>query len=272
MDNLRKLQLEELDMLKLFVRICNDYNLRYYLLGGTLLGAVRHKGFIPWDDDVDVCMPRKDYNRFIGLAKKELPEQYYIDNYDLSEDYYYAWARICSRRMKVINHMANIPRIEPVSIDLIPLDGFPDPGLGRSLHKLKLSFWWNLNQILQFDKLVDQKRQRGFIQKAVIRFLGCFKWLGSIFSFKICLRKLNEILSRYPYDSDTKDVINYLAAYGFQETFTRESFGEGKEYDFEDQRFIGPKDYDYVCKTIYGDYMTLPPEDQRNKHHTEIIE
>ena len=271
MDDLRKLQLEELDMLKLFADICTKHGLRYYLLGGTLLGAVRHKGFIPWDDDVDVCMPRKDYQHFIELAKTELPKRYYIDNYDLSPDYYYAWARICSRGMKVINHMANIPRIEPIFIDVIPLDGFPDPGIERTLHKLRLSFWWNLNQVLQFDKLVDQKRQRGKLEKAAIAFVAWFKWLGKILSFKTCLKKLNEILCRYPYDSDTKEIINYLAAYGFQETFLRESFEEGREYEFEGLEFIGPKDYDHVCRTIYGDYMTLPPEDQRNKHHTEIL-
>lgn len=267
---LRLIQEEELRMAKLFVSICKEHGLRYYMLGGTLLGAVRHKGFIPWDDDMDLAMPRSDYECFLEIAETALGEEFYLGDNSIDPAYYYPWARIQSRRLRVINRMAKLPRIEPVSIDIIPMDGFPDPGFARRRHKLALSFWWNLNQLAQYDKLVDQRRERSTKGKIAVKLAGAFKWVGKLVSFPRCFRHIHARLKKYPYDSDTKDVINFLAAYGFQETFPRESFGEGTAYEFEGESFTGPVDYDCVCSTIYGDYMTLPPEEERNKHHTEL--
>ena len=271
MNDLRKLQLEELSILKEFVRICEENNLRYYLLGGTLLGAIRHQGFIPWDDDVDVCMPRCDYNRLHQIYSN-LDTSYSLVNSHLSDTYKYPWARMESNSMKIINHSANIPRIEKAWIDIIPLDGFPDKGIKRTFHKLHLSFWWNLNQIVQFDELVDQKRKRSWKGKLSITLASCFKWLNKCISFKTTLRKLNQVLEKYPYNSDTIDIINFLAAYGFDEVFPRRYFEESRKYSFEGESLDGPIDGEKVCQIIYGDsYMELPPLEDRNKHNAEII-
>lgn len=269
--NLRKLQLEELRILEEFVRVCKENNLRYYSLGGTLLGSIRHKGFIPWDDDVDVAMPRKDYEKFLTLKKENFKDGFEIVDYRNDKNYRYPWARMITHNMKIINHMANIPREEYAWIDIIPLDGFPNKGIKRTLHKIHLSFWWNLNQIVQFDELVDQKRKRSFLGKISIKISSLFKWLGKIINYKKCLKHINQVLMKYPYDIETDEIINYLAAYGFDEIFKRESFKESKEYDFEGRRILGPKDYDSVLKKIYGDYMKLPPVEDRNKHHAEIV-
>jgi lipopolysaccharide cholinephosphotransferase len=272
MTELRKLQLIELAILKEFVRICEEKNLRYYILGGTLLGAVRHKGFIPWDDDVDVCMPREDYERFFKYAEEWLGKEYTCLHYKKSADYRYAFGRVCSKSLKVINRSANIPREEFAWIDIIPLDGFPDGKIERFILKVRLSFWWNLNQIAQFDELVDQKRKRSFMGTFLVKVASLFAKIGKHLDYHICLDKLNEILMECPYDSNTEYIINFLAAYGFDETFPRESFEGGKGYGFEDGIFIGPNDFDTVCQIIYGDYMTLPPESERNKHNLEIVE
>lgn len=270
--DLRKLQLEELEILKRFDEICKELGLRYYLLGGTLLGAVRHGGFIPWDDDVDICMPRPDYERFLKLPKEYFQEPYALYCYQNDRECRYSWARMVSHNMREINHMANKPRVEYAWIDIIPLDGFPNPGIKRTLHKLHLSFWWNLNQIIQFDELVDQHRKRSLIGGIAVRVAGCFKWMGKIVPYRICLERVNRVLASCPYESETRDVINYLAAFGFREVFTRDSLGPGIPYEFEGQLFVGPCDYDAVCTVIYGpDYLTPPPESDRNKHHAEII-
>lgn len=270
-NNLRKLQLEELRILEEFVRVCKENNLRYYSLGGTLLGAIRHKGFIPWDDDIDVAMPRKDYEKFLTLKKENFKEGFEIVDYRNDENYRYPWARMITHNMKIINNMANIPREEYAWIDIIPLDGFPNKGIKRGLHKICLSFWWNLNQIVQFDELVDQKRKRSFFGKISVKISSLFKFLGKIINYKKCLKHINQVLMKYPYDIETDEIINYLAAYGFDEIFKRESFKEAEMYDFEGVKILGPKDYDSVLKKIYGNYMKLPPVEDRNKHHAEIV-
>lgn len=270
-NDLRLLQIEELNMLHVFVDICEKNSLRYFIIGGTLLGAVRNKGFIPWDDDVDVAMPRPDYNRLLSIMREYESKEYYFCNFNTEENYSYAWARMNSKKIKVVNNMANNPKVEPVFIDIIPLDGFPDNRLFRIIHKARLSFWWSVNQLCQFDKMVDQKRQRSWIAKSAIRIAGCFKGIDNLISYKVCLKKLNNILSKYPYDSSGKYIINFLAAYGFQEVFPRKAFEKTRKYTFEDIQLNGPIDYDTVCGIIYGDYMKLPPEDQRNKHYVEVI-
>ena len=102
-NELRRLQLVELDILKEFLRICDKYHLRYYALGGTLLGAVRHKGFIPWDDDVDIGMPRPDFCRFEQVIEKELPDYFHYLSYKNTADYHHYVPRMTDSRVKVID-------------------------------------------------------------------------------------------------------------------------------------------------------------------------
>ena len=122
---LRDLQLVELDILKEFLRICKKYDLRYYALGGTLLGAVRHKGFIPWDDDVDMGMPRPDFIRFGEIAKKEFPQYIRFCTYQETPGYRYYVPRLTDRRVKVIDSSAAVEQEKEAWIDIFPLDGMP---------------------------------------------------------------------------------------------------------------------------------------------------
>ena len=272
MEPIRILQLEELEILKEFVRVCEKNGLRYYLLGGTLLGAVRHQGFIPWDDDVDICMPREDMNKLLDMSPNVFSEGFQLENYTNQEGYRYSWPRLTRNKVGIINRSANIERVERAWIDIIPLDGFPDGKLSQLSHKIKLTFWWNLNQILQYDELVDQKRKRGLLGRVFVKTAGYAKWLGKCIDYRKSLYRLNDLLMKYPFESNTEYVINYLAAYGFQETFPRQAFGKGVLLQFEDCELIAPEDYKTICRVIYGnDYMELPPASERNKHNSEIV-
>lgn len=267
--DLRKLQLTELELLKTFSEICEKHELRYFIIGGTLLGAIRHKGFIPWDDDVDVAMPRKDYKKLLEVTGNELNQDMRIVHTGNDKEYRYSFARISTKKMQIINRSANIPRIEDAWIDIIPMDGLPKNRIRRTLHKIHMLFWRSLNQIAQYDELVDQKRKRGFVGTLMVRVAG-LKIFRGIISYRKCLAHLDRVLEKYSYD-DCDTVINYVAAYGFTETFLKKAMGKGKKYLFEDDYFVGPEDGDYVCKTIYGDYMTLPPVSERNKHNADIV-
>lgn len=271
MIKLRELQLIELDMLKKFVEVCNDNGLRYFLFEGTLLGAVRHKGFIPWDDDIDICMPRNDYNKFLEIGRNAFEEPLSLEHYSFSPDYYYSFARINNNSIHVMNHTANIPRKEAIAIDIIPLDGFPDPGIKRFFHKLRITYWWDLNNLAQFDELVDQKRKRKPLQRFLLSIASAFKWAFRKIDTKKCLRKVNETLAKYDYDSDSRYVINYLGTWGFHEIIPREYIGDGQLLEFEGEHFMGPADTDALLTMIYGDYMKMPPEGERNWHNAEII-
>ena len=149
--NLRKLQLIELEILKEFVKICNEEKLTYYISGGTFLGAVRNKGFIPWDDDVDVAMPREDYEIFLNIVEKKLNKNYIFQTYRNTENYYHYFSRIVDNTIKVRNNSAKQSKIEPAWIDIFPLDGMPKNKIVLMIHKFVLL---SKRALLQFSCFV----------------------------------------------------------------------------------------------------------------------
>ena len=272
--NLRKLQLTEFALMKDFDRICKKHGLRYYLLGGTLLGAVRHGGFIPWDDDVDLCMPRPDYMRFLDIAGEELAGKPGIGLVSVYSDdtYRQGMAKITDSSVQVINRSANEERHEVAWIDIIPMDGFPT-GISAILQKIRLLFWRVMDCTAEFDYVIDTKRDRGFAGNLAVKMLGAFSKVVRPYGddFHRVLMNTERCLGRYSYDESPR-TINLHAARGFREIFDREWLGEGRIVEFEGIPFVAPANIEAVLEAIYGpDYMTPPPEGERNWHNSEII-
>ena len=272
--NLRKLQLTELALMKDFDRICKKHGLRYYLLGGTLLGAVRHGGFIPWDDDVDLCMPRPDYMCFLDIAGEELAGKPGIGLVSVYSDdtYRQGMAKITDSSVQVINRSANEERHEVAWIDIIPMDGFPT-GISAILQKIRLLFWRVMDCTAEFDYVIDTKRDRGFAGNLAVKMLGAFSKVVRPYGddFHRVLMNTERCLGRYSYDESPR-TINLHAARGFREIFDREWLGEGRIVEFEGIPFVAPANIEAVLEAIYGpDYMTPPPEGERNWHNSEII-
>lgn len=266
---LRALQLVELEIMKVFVKICEKHKLRYAMIGGTMLGAIRHKGFIPWDDDIDVGMPREDYEKFLTIVRDELPEHYDFLNYKQNPDYLRYFSRVVDTRVEVFNASYARTRVEHAWIDIFPLDGMPKTKLGRYIHFWHMTAWKFFYHASCFDELVNLNRAgRPAYQRMLIKFMQVTR-IGSRMDTRKLMLRLEKLMTRYSVE-DHEYGISLFGAYMLKEIMPKRIFGEGALYPFEDSAFVGPVEYDEFLTLLYGDYMT-PPKD-KNKHTIEKIE
>ncbi len=273
--NLRKLQLSELDIIRVFVDICQREHLRYYMIGGTMLGAIRHRGFIPWDDDVDIGMPREDYDRLFELLKdgEGLPEHFEYLNFKIREDYNRYFSRIVDNRVRVYNASGGREIVESAWIDIFPLDGNPNIPFFRYLHYTSC-MWTRLRYHLScFDYLVNLGRPgRPLYQRLIIAAAKRVN-VGRKADTKSILWEIDKKLHRYGWNKSTTGA-NVFGAYAYREIVPKNVWGgdNARLYPFEDLRLPGPRLYDEFLSRFYGDYMTPPAEGSRDKHNIRKIE
>lgn len=258
---LEKLKQVELAMLVNFIEVCTKLNLKYYLLGGTLLGAVRHNGFIPWDDDIDVGMPRKDYDIFMSEGQALLDKGLFLQNIDTDKEYYLNFAKIRNSKTTFVelsykNHKIN----HGVYIDIFPLDYFPDDEKERKAFRRKNSIY-NLRIAAEFY-LPNTK---------TFKFRVATSLLKIFFPSAKKISKKREQL--FKSVAKSSQLANYCGAWGAREIVPEEWYGEGVELSFEGIKVNTPKEYDKWLTQVYGDYMQLPPVEKRKGHHfTEIVD
>lgn len=269
-DELRELQLVDLALFKEFAYFCEKNNIKYFALGGTLLGAIRHKGFIPWDDDMDLGIPREDYEKLIYLCSKE-KTKFELHTYDNDINHYRYFARLEDSSIKIRRNDNRIVEISSAWIDIFPLDGMPNNFILRKLWKYYLLYRRAIYKLSCFDKGVNiNKDGRPLIEKCLIK-LGKITPTQKLFNTKKELMKLDNALKRFSY-SKSNYLVNAMGAYKFNEMFHKKIYGDGKWYDFEDTKIWGPEDYDTVCKQLYGDYMTPLKDEYKNHHSSEVLE
>ena len=257
-DKLRRLQLYELEMLNTFVRICERNGLRYYLTGGTLLGAVRHNGFIPWDDDIDVAMPREDYDRFARIADGELGSEYFFQSADTDPYYFLSYAKIRKNGTTVYEERFKNARFHKgVYIDVFPLDPCPAPGL-------LCRFLFNIMAVMNRrgtedsgEECVTYREWTGRLGHAL---LGILSPQGLV-RFRKKLLRISGRLSCGKY------VASYSGAYGYLKEVYPVKWYEKVELRFEDGTFSAPAAFDLILRRYYGDtYMEIPSEGKRKRH------
>lgn len=254
MDKLRKI---EIDMLSAVDSIAKQLGINYFLLGGSLLGAVRHKGFIPWDDDIDIGMLRHDYNRFIAEAQRLLPSYYFLQNYHTDRDFPLLFSKIRDSRTTFIEKSSKHLKINHgVFIDIFPIDFVNDYE----------SWFTRKKRALLVSRISDKLKIKRSI-KSKIKILLCkILWPSYDKAVKI-LDTINSNCNNGAFRT------NYYGAWGEKETVDATLFDGILLLDFEGLRIPGLKAYDKYLKHIYGDYMQLPPVDKRISHHyTEIID
>ena len=252
---LKKIQEQELLLLKECIKLCEDNNIEYFALGGTLLGAVRHQGFIHWDDDIDLGIPRKYYDKLIDLLS---------DNEDVVLEKNIINLNVLQYKKKENIQIGS--ESYSVYIDLFPLDGVPNGKVARKVFLTKFLLYRVLYKFSIVDKLniVD----RGFIGNLVVDFMKKSK-INKILSSERIVKKLHEIAATYSFDN-SDFCGNILGRYREKEIVSKKIFGNSKLLKFEDIEIRSPEDYDGYLKHIYGDYMKLPKEEDRVAHFEEM--
>ena len=261
---LRDLQMKELAILKEVKRICKKYNLKYYLSGGTLLGAVRHQGFIPWNDDIDIMMPYNDYLKFLELAPRELDKNLFIQNHTTDLHYMYAFTKIRMNDTAMIlpNHKRWKVH-QGIWVDIFPLISIMDSNdLKRRKRILSISYF------IQMDTFILDNEQE------FREIMGFFYYFYRLFlliplSFRV---KINKSLLKYAYrECDSK---YFTEAWITMTNIYRKELMNGKQTDllFENDSFsVLPGYKEYLVET-YGDYMQLPPVEERKGHGYLIVD
>lgn len=263
-----------LETVQVFTKICDENNLKYFMTGGTLIGAIRHQGFIPWDDDMDIFMPREDYEKFLKISKEVLPNYIEAKHYStIKETFVYMVIKLENKNYKIIRKLYGKNMNFNLFIDIFPLDGFPEKKIEIFLHKIKLKYrlqMVRLSRLQMIDNEEGYKKYKRKVEKIV-----CFLDRKIHFSKHLNIKKeqymFEKVLKKYKYSKSNK-VFFALGPYGmFKEIYPKSLFERTKMYKFENIELRGVVDYDRHLRQVYGDYMQLPPEDQRVCLHVENV-
>jgi len=268
-EELKILHDEELKILMHLKMIFEKYNIRYYMLGGTFLGAIRHKGFIPWDDDIDIGIPRNDYELFIKKCREELDKEYKLITLKDEESKYNYLCKIESSRVKLYDDGCRIAKTYGAWIDIFPLDGMPNNLLLRKIHTFNLlrhRAYWKLTE--NCGNVAINSNHRTKFESLIIK-LGLKFNIGKIFSKSKEINKINNLLKKYDYD-ESKYIVNFMGAYKMKEMFERKIFDDADMYKFENTELPAPKNFDFYLTQLYGDYLTPPKKEERNPHNTHL--
>ncbi len=251
---LDELKRTELDILKYIDKVCEENNITYFLDSGTLLGAVRHKGFIPWDDDIDIIVLRKDYDHLFDLLKNG--ERYKMVWYKNEKNYVQPYGKVCDTETVVVERAKTSTETQyGVFVDVFPIDNYPDGALARKIYLAKCKFY------------------------RLLRAKAYFSEPGSSFVGKIAaiavkgkdpayfLKRLNDVASKYK-NKKTECARHVVATTSLAKLGYSSWFEDGGKMQFEDAEFSVPKGYKEYLEMMYGDYMQLPPEDKRHPQHT----
>lgn len=258
---LKEMQQVYLELLKEFDALCQTHGLRYDLAGGSLLGAVRHEGFIPWDDDIDVCMPRPDYLRLLEL--KEQGKLRLAQNRDVISNRDKTLARHFGRYVRHdvrrLSDMAEDNDCPYIGMDIFPIDGLPEG---------KLAFKWQCFRVRQLRRfLLTSVEKKGTSRRGVMaaKVKDLYRpLLKAVGPYRIAAR-LDRVCSRIPFEK-AKLVGAVAGMYGSRERWSKEAMLPQKRVKFEDTEACVFANYDIYLSNLYGDYMRLPPEEQRIPH------
>lgn len=258
--SLREIQLEELKILEKIAEFLEKNNLRYSLNGGTLLGAIRHKGFIPWDDDIDIAMPRPDYDKFIELYSKQPIDDNLILCCPENKTEFLPFCKIKNKEIEAIDDNSKSEKKQ----NFLWIDIFPVDGISISEKELK----WKYRKMSFYTLLLYVHRNKLYFSKKGYFFKDIIKLILKPISLLVSAKTLIKFAAKMDYEK-AKYIGKFVSGYGLKEALLKEDYEEYIKVEFEGRKFSVIKNYDKYLTNIFGDYMTLPPKNERITHHLE---
>ncbi|MCI9045721.1 MAG: LicD family protein [Hungatella sp.] len=258
-EELRRMQLIQLELLQEVDRICTKHHISYSVEGGTLLGAVRHGGFIPWDDDVDIAMVRSEYRKFCKVCKKELDsEKYFFQNHDTDPEYRWGYAKVLKNGTSFVRYgQEHLKMRRGVYVEIFPMDGIPEGPIEKKFYN--------------FLRVCCRKVMWSEVGKISCKSIGMRLWFGMV--NRIPVDKAFAMLEFLSKKYDERRA-RYVTCLSFPDCwvkgepgFKREYYLNTKRMLFEGEEINVPQKETELLVTLYGnDYMTPPPEKERGTH------
>lgn len=258
-EQLKKLELEIAKEIK---KVCDENDIDYFIIGGTLLGAVRHKGFIPWDDDMDIGMTLDNYQKFLAVAPSKMDERFFVQTNQTDPYYCNVFAKVRLRNTHMVEKVTENTGIQ----DGIFVDVFPYDKINEQKLKSK-SYMLRLRMLGKMSMLKHNYNINGITENNAVRFFNNILKFIPISVDEID-RKLDSIFRESSYENDADYYIERDGMFRGNFVFPRYYFDNLIELPFEDTTFKAPKEFDKYLSKAYGNYMEYPPEKEREKGHS----
>ena len=253
--DLNELKSIELEIMKKIHYFCVENDIKYFLSYGTLIGAIRHKGFIPWDDDIDILLPRPDYNKFVELFPKyAVDNDIYLTNNKTNPVLIRPYSKVCDARTVQYEPKYKDPDPRGVFVDVWPLDGLPKNPIKRFFYT-KIMYIKYVHMMASLTN-IDYIPKKNIFKRFLIKLFNKTNYVKLVDKYDKYIRKYDYDNSKYIVSSAVKAMV-----------LKKELFDTGRLIDFEDTKFYIPSGYDRYLRKFYGDYMTPPPIDKQVPHH-----
>lgn len=266
------MQLDKIHALELkiaveFKRICEKNEIPYFLIGGTLLGAVRHGGFIPWDDDMDIGMLRQDYERFLEACKQDLDPAFFLQTWDTDPEYPFSYGKLRLNGTECVEVFAEHNRSEHkgLFVDIFPFDNVPDDPKEQKKQEKR---YFLCKRLLWIKKGMGINMKQQSAKQKVRYYL--FKLFACMFRYEDIKAYYRKMQTKYNYLHTQKVVTD--GSYGYvKESLERNWTTDLEQITFESEQFLACKDYVAYLEHLYGDYMQLPPVEKRGGHSFKSV-